>query len=64
MHFRLDLNMNPDQTAPKLGLYFLQYWVPKNISIQEEQTTKVMTGGLRVMIVKSISKMVTVLEWE
>ena len=56
VHFRLDLNMNPDQTAPKLGPYFLQYWLPKNISIREEQTTKVVTGGLRVKIVKSISK--------
>ena len=36
MHFRLDFIMeantkNPDQTAP-LGLYVLQFLLPKNIS--------------------------------
>ena len=31
-----------------LGSYCLQYRLPKNISRWEEQTTKIMTGGLRV----------------
>ena len=39
--------MNPDQTAPleqsHLGTYYLQYRLSKNISRQEEQTTKVVT---------------------
>ena len=35
--------MNPD-----LGPYCLQYRLPKNISRQEEQTAKVVTGWLRV----------------
>ena len=39
--------MHSDQTAA-LGPYCLQYWLPKNISRQEEQTTKVMTGEKRV----------------
>ena len=44
--------MNPDQTAPReqsdLDPYCLQYRLPKSISKQDEQMTKVMTGGLRV----------------
>ena len=52
-HFILDIfmeanNMSPDQTAPNLGPYHLQYTLPKNISRWEEQTTKAMTGGLKV----------------
>ena len=43
--------MNPNQTAPMeqahLGPYCLQYRLPKNISRQEEQMTKVVTDGLR-----------------
>ena len=43
--------MNPDQTAPfgssDLGPYCLQYRLPKNISRQEEQMIKVVTGWLR-----------------
>ena len=43
--------MNPDQTAPKeqsdLGPYCLQCRLPESIR-QEEQTTKVVTDGLRV----------------
>ena len=43
--------MNHDQTAHRdLGPYCLQYILPKNISPFEEQTTKVMTDGLRVII--------------
>ena len=43
--------MNPYQTAPKqsdMGPYCLQYRLPKNISRQEQQTTKVVNGGLRI----------------
>ena len=40
---------NPDQTD--LGLYCLQYRLPKNISRQEKQTTKVVTGRLRVHVI-------------
>ena len=44
--------MKPDQTAPweqsDLGSHCLQYRLPKNISRRVEQTTKVMTGRLRV----------------
>ena len=43
--------MNPDQTVPKeqsdMGPYCLQCRLPKSIR-QEEQTTKVVTGRLRV----------------
>ena len=42
--------MDPDQTAPweqsDLSSYCLQYRLPKNI---EQQTTKVVNCGLRVM---------------
>ena len=57
VHFRLDFfmeanNMDPGQTAPweqsDLGPYCLQYRLLKSISRQEEQTTKVVTDGLRV----------------
>ena len=46
-------NMNPDQTAPKgavsdLGPYCLPYRLPKNISRQDEHTTKDVTGELKV----------------
>ena len=34
-----------------LDLYCLQYRLPKNISRREDQTIKVVTGGLRVNIV-------------
>ena len=44
--------MDPDQTAPKeqsdLGPNCLQYRLPKNINLQEEQMTKVVTSGLWV----------------
>ena len=51
MHFELEFfieanNMNHDQSD--LGSYCLQYWLPKNMSRREEQTAKVVTGGLRV----------------
>ena len=55
MHFRLDLfieanNMNPNQTAPlELGLYFLQYRLPKNVC-RHEETTKVVTGRLTTIM--------------
>ena len=50
VHFKLDFfmgahNMNPDQTAKGL-----QYRIPKDISRQEEQTTAVVTGRLRVKL--------------
>ena len=58
MHFRLVFfmeanNTDPDQTTSKkeqfdLGSYCLQYRLPKNISRQEEQTMKVVTGGQMV----------------
>ena len=38
-----------------LGPYCLQYWLLKNISRQEEQTTKVLTGRLRVKEGKHLS---------
>ena len=46
-------NMNPDYRLllvkqSDLGSHRLQYRLPKNISRQEEQTTKVGTGGLSV----------------
>ena len=44
--------MNVGRTVPKeqseLCPYCLQYRLPKNISKQEEQITKVVTGGLRL----------------
>ena len=48
VHLKLDFfmeanNMNPDQTAP-----CLQYGPPKNLSRQEVQMRKVVTGELRV----------------
>ena len=59
VHFRLVFfmdanNINPYQTTSKkeqfdLGSYCLQYRLPKNISRHEEQTTKVVTGGLMVI---------------
>ena len=48
--------MNLEHTALLLreqsdqGPYCLQYRLPKNISRQEEQTTKDLTGGLRVKV--------------
>ena len=58
VHFRLDFNMeannrNTDQTVPlqtksDMSPYCLRYWLPKNISSREEQTTNVVTGGKRV----------------
>ena len=59
VHFSIDfymeaINMNPDQTAPldqsELSSYCLQYRLSKNKSRQEEQTTTVVTGGLRVNV--------------
>ena len=42
---------------PDLGPYCLQYRLPKNISRQEERTTKVMTGGYRLTaIIQSLSR--------
>ena len=41
-------NKNPDQAVSNLGPYCLQYGLPMDISRREEQTTKVVTGGLRV----------------
>ena len=41
--------MNPYQTAPTeqsdMGLYCLQYRLPKSISRRKEQMTKFMNGG-------------------
>ena len=54
MHFGLDIfieaiNMDPD---------CLQYRLPKNISRQKEQMTKVLTGGLRVKTISLIFYMI------
>ena len=43
-------NMNPD-----LGPYCLQYRLPKNVSRKREQTTKVVTGGGKRIIIFSLS---------
>ena len=40
-------NMNPDQTAP-LDPYCLQFRLPKTISRQARQATKVVTSWLRI----------------
>ena len=36
-----------------LGIYFLNYRLPKNISIGEEQTKKIVTGGKRIYSTES-----------
>ena len=43
----MQINMNPDQTAP-LGTYYLQYRLPKIINKREKQTTKVVPGRVSV----------------
>ena len=53
IHFSLDSKMqantmNPDQTD--LFPYCLQYRLPKDISRQEEQITKVVIDGIRVYL--------------
>ena len=48
--------MDPDQTESDLGPNCLQYRLPKNMSKQEEQTTKALTGGLRVNVVKKVRR--------
>ena len=44
--------MNTNQSD--LGPYCLQYRLPKNFSGQAGQTTKVMTGGLILILLKTI----------
>ena len=47
LEFFMEANtMNPDQMI--CVPYRLQYGLPKNISRQAEQTTKLMTGKIRV----------------
>ena len=54
VHFRLDFFMEANNMDPgpweqsDLGPYCLQYRLLKSIRRQEEQTTKVVTDGLRV----------------
>ena len=56
VHFRLDFymetsSMSPDQSKQSdWGPYCLQYTLLKNMSRREEQTTKVVTGGLILLI--------------
>ena len=47
VRLRLNLFMEANDMKPDLGPYCLQYRLPKNISRQEEQTTKVVTVRLR-----------------
>ena len=50
VRFRLDLFMEADNLDRDQGSYSLHYRLPKIISRREEQTTKVVTGGLRVNV--------------
>ena len=53
LHTRLDCVMETNNIFPReqsdLGLCCLQYRLPKNISRQEEQTTKIVPGRKRVL---------------